>query len=144
MRQSSVRDGSPTRRVLIVDDHVDSADVTAELLREYGHETRVAYSPMLALSIASSFHPQVVLLDIGLPNMNGYELAALLRTDPALAGCRLVALTGNAYEVDRRRSEAAGFYRHLAKPFGGQALFDAVSGADAASSCAPQAGWSVG
>jgi CheY-like chemotaxis protein len=143
VRQPSVRDVSPTRRVLIVDDNVDSADITAELLRECGHETRVAYSPMPALSIATSFHPQVVLLDIGLPNMSGYELAALLRTDASLAGCRLVALTGNAYEVDRRRSEAAGFYRHLTKPFGAQALFDAVTGEDAASSCAPPAGWSV-
>jgi CheY-like chemotaxis protein len=141
-RSSSIRDLSPFRRVLIVDDHFDSADTAAELLQEEGHETRVAYSPASAISIVASFHPQVALLDIGLPTMSGYELAELLRAHPSLAGCRFVALTGEAYEADRRESEAAGFYCHLAKPFGAQALFDAVAGSDA--SCAPVTGWSVG
>jgi CheY-like chemotaxis protein len=132
-RDSSIRDLSPFRRVLIVDDHFDSADMAAELLQELGHETRVAYSPLAALSIVASFHPQVALLDIDLPNMSGYELAALLRADPALAGCRFVALTGAAYASNRRHSEAAGFAGHLTKPFGAQALFDAVSGESAIS-----------
>lgn len=141
-RNSEIRDLSPVRRILIVDDQFDLADMAAELLQELGHETRVAYSPLSALSIVASFHPQIALLDIGLPNMSGYELAALMRAHPALAGCRFVALTGAAFDSDRRQSEAAGFSYHLAKPFGAQALFDAV--ADDSASCAPAAGWSVG
>jgi CheY-like chemotaxis protein len=124
---------------LIVDDDVDSADLAAELVREGGHEVRVAYGPAAAISIAAVFKPQVVFLDIHLPNMNGYDLAALLRVDPALARCRFVALTGAAYEADRRQSEAEGFYCHLAKPVAVKALFDAVAGDDDGASCAPAA-----
>ena len=116
----------------------------AIVLRELGHDTCVAYSPVLALSIAASFQPQVALLDIDLPNMTGYELADRLRGFPALAQCRFIAVTGFAYERDRRKSEAAGFYRHLVKPFGVDALIDAVAASDPAASCAPPAGWSVG
>jgi CheY-like chemotaxis protein len=142
--RSAIRERSASRRVLIVDDHVDSADMAAELLSQCGHETRVAYNPLLAISIATSFRPQIALLDIQLPNMDGYELANLLRADPALAECRFIALTANAFEVDYRRTQAAGFCYHLVKPFGAQALFDAVASEDSASGCAPAAGWSVG
>jgi CheY-like chemotaxis protein len=144
LRLSGIYTRSTSRRVLIVDDHVDSADLAALLLEQNGHEARVAYGPLPALSIAAHFQPQVVLLDIDLPTMDGYELATLLRSHPFLAHCRFIALTAYAYEMDRRKSEAAGFYCHLTKPFGAQALFDAVTGDDGASSCAPPAGWSVG
>src|SRR5450755_1686211 len=144
LRLSGIYTRSTSRRVLIVDDHVDSADLAALLLEQNGHEARVAYGPLPALSIAAHFQPQVVLLDIDLPTMDGYELATLLRSHPFLAHCRFIALTAYAYEMDRRKSEAAGFYCHLTKPFGAQALFDAVEGDEEASTCAPPAGWSVG
>jgi CheY-like chemotaxis protein len=143
LRQSGIREPTASRRVLIVDDHVDSADLAAVLLTQSGHEVRVEYGPLPALSMAARFEPQIVLLDIELPTIDGYQLATLLRSLPALARCRFVALTACAFERDRRKSEAAGFYCHLTKPFGVQALFDAVNGDDAHSSCAPPAGWSA-
>jgi CheY-like chemotaxis protein len=82
------------RRVLIVDDHVDSADIIAEALETEGHETRVAYNPLSAMAIAAEFRPDVAILDVNLPSMDGYELGAALRAD--LSECRFIALTGDA------------------------------------------------
>ena len=134
----------PSRRILIVDDQVDSADLTAELLQERGHVTCVAYGSRAAIAAAAKFQPQIALLDIHLPSMNGYELARHLRAGAFLGRCRFIAVTGSADEADRRESEAAGFYRHLVKPFGAEALFEVVDGDDSAASCAPPQGWSVG
>ncbi len=114
------------RRILVVDDHVDSAGLAAELLRLRGHETRVAYDPETARQIAVEFEPEIVLLDIGLPGMSGYQLADLLRADPKVKHCRFIALTAHAYLRDEQASEAAGFEAHLTKPIGLQLLFDAV------------------
>lgn len=133
----------PSRRILIVDDHVDSADMTAELLQERGHVTCVAYSSGAAIAAAVNFQPQIALLDIHLPTMNGYALAAHLRASAFLGGCRFIAVTGAADEADRRQSEAAGFHGHLVKPFGAEALFEVIDD-DGAASCAPARGWSVG
>jgi CheY-like chemotaxis protein len=140
-RPSGIRERLTSQRVLIVDDHVDSADIAAELLGQCGYQTRVAYGPLIALSIATDFRPQVALLDIELPKMSGYELADRLRAQRSLSGCRFIALTAHGSELDQRRSQAAGFCYHLAKPFGSQALFDAVAGA---SSHAPPGGSSAG
>ena len=134
----------PSRRILIVDDHVDSADLTAELLEERGHVTCVAYGSRAAIAAAVKFQPQIALLDIDLPNMNGYELVAHLRASPFLVGCRFIAVTGGADETDRRESEAAGFDRHLVKPFGAEALFEAVDAVGGAANCAPPQGRSSG
>jgi PAS domain S-box-containing protein len=105
------------RRVLIVDDNLDAASTLDQLMRSLGHETRVAHNGAEALSLAEQFQPQVVLLDIGMPGMNGYEIASKLR---ALRGWQhrtlLVALTGWGSEEDRARSLAAGFDVHLTKP----------------------------
>jgi CheY-like chemotaxis protein len=133
-----------SRRILIVDDNVDSADLAAELLQERGHVTCVAYGSGAAIAAARNFQPQIALLDICLPTMSGYELARHLRAGALLGGCRFIAVTGSADEADRRESEAAGFYCHLVKPFGAQALFDAVDGQECAGSCAPPQGWSLG
>ena len=138
-----MRDLTQSLRILIVDDHADCADLAAELVGERGYVTRVAYGPQPAIAIAASFHPHLVLLDIHLPMMNGYELATHLRANPLLADCRFIAVTGNADETDRRDSEAAGFSGHLAKPFGAEALFEAVDGHHDAASCAPPEGCSV-
>lgn len=103
-------------RVLVVDDNVDGADVTALLLQMLGHETRVAYSSGAALAAADEYLPNVVLLDIGLPEMDGYEVARRLRQHPLHRTAWLVAITGYGQESDRGRSKEAGFDHHLVKP----------------------------
>jgi signal transduction histidine kinase len=104
------------RRVLIVDDNADSAHARALLLTHGGHETQVALSGQEALERIESFQPDVALLDIGMPGMDGYELARRLRAIPRLKSIRLVALTGYGQIEDRERAFAAGFDEHLVKP----------------------------
>jgi PAS domain S-box-containing protein len=105
------------RRVLVVDDNEDSADSLALLLELKGHEVRVALDGPAALATAHAFQPEVVLLDIGLPGMDGYEVARRLRAERAgEGGLLLVALTGYGQDEDRRRSREAGFDHHLVKP----------------------------
>jgi PAS domain S-box-containing protein len=103
-------------RILVVDDNVDAADLLADALRIEGHEVRVALDGPQALSLAQEFGPTIALLDIGLPVMDGYELAQRLKTDPASAGIQLIAISGYGQEADRRRSLEAGFKEHLVKP----------------------------
>jgi PAS domain S-box-containing protein len=104
------------RRVLIVDDNGDAADSLAMLLKFQGHETHVAYSAKEALALVESFKPDVGLLDIGLPQMDGYELSKQLRAMPQLSALRLIALTGYGQLEDQQRVRAAGFDGHLVKP----------------------------
>jgi PAS domain S-box-containing protein len=105
-----------SRRVLVVDDNVDAARSLSMLLQAFGHEVCTAHDGQAALETAASFHPQVVLLDIGLPKLDGYEVARRLRCQPGLEKALLVALTGYGQEGDRRRSEEAGMDWHLVKP----------------------------
>jgi PAS domain S-box-containing protein len=107
---------APRRRVLVVDDNRDVAQSLAMLLELPGHDVRVAYDGPGALEAAGQFRPEVVLLDISLPGMDGYEAARQLRRLPGLEGALLVALTGWGQEEDRRRSADAGFDEHLLKP----------------------------
>jgi CheY-like chemotaxis protein len=107
-------DGS--RKILVVDDSVDGAEMLATALSAKGYDTRVAHDAAVALRIAADFRPDVALLDIGLPVMDGYELAARLRELPDLDGMKLIALTGYGQESDRQRSREAGFDHHLVKP----------------------------
>ena len=102
--------------MLVVDDNVDAAESLAMLLRMSGHEVRTAYTGPTALEAAAAHPPDVVLLDIGLPGMDGYEVARRLRQDPRLEGVRLVAMTGYGDEADRRLAQEAGFDQHLVKP----------------------------
>jgi PAS domain S-box-containing protein len=105
------------RRVLIVDDNGDAAQSIAEVLTELGHEVHVAHDGPTALALASRFRPDVCLLDIGLPVMDGYELARRLRDSQHLAaGARIIALTGYGQDADRQRSTEAGFTAHVVKP----------------------------
>jgi signal transduction histidine kinase/CheY-like chemotaxis protein len=113
---------SPSRRVLIVDDNTDAADTLAVLLGVLGNETQVAFSGKEALERLQTFAPDVMLLDIGLPEMNGYELARLVRADPRWRNIRLVALTGYGQGADRQRAREAGFDDHLIKPVDMHAL----------------------
>lgn len=106
---------SERRRVLVVDDSVDTTDVMAKLLESYGHTVAVAHDGPSALDVAERFLPEVALVDIGLPVMDGYEVAMRLRA--LVDGVRLIAITGYGQESDRRRAKEAGFEHHLVKPF---------------------------
>jgi CheY-like chemotaxis protein len=104
------------KRLLVVDDNHDAAQMLSEVLQIYGYATRVAYNGISALEVAKSFRPDVALVDIGLPAMDGYQLARKLRQLPELRATRLFAVTGHGQLADRRRSAQAGFERHLLKP----------------------------
>jgi two-component system CheB/CheR fusion protein len=110
------------RRVLIVEDSADSAETLARLLRISGHDVQVAGDGPNALRMAGTFVPDVALVDIGLPGMDGYEVARQLRQVPGMAGTLLVAVTGYGQEQDRNRARQAGFDRHLTKPVNHDAL----------------------
>ncbi|WP_437949613.1 response regulator [Sorangium sp. So ce296] len=105
-----------TRRILVVEDNPDVAESLVMLLQALGHEVAMARSGPEALEAAPAFLPDVVLLDIGLPGMDGYEVARQLRRQPELERALLVALSGYGQDEDRRRSRAAGFDHHLVKP----------------------------
>lgn len=104
------------RRMLVVDDNLDAADSMGTLLRYLGAEVRVEHSGPAALATAFSWQPAVVLLDLGMPGMDGFEVARRLRADRRFTGLKLIALTGWGQEEDRRRTRAAGFDHHLIKP----------------------------
>lgn len=106
----------PKRRVLVVDDNPDSAETLALLLRLAGQDVRTAFDGPAALAEANDFRPDLVLLDIGMPGMDGYQVAQRLRKELDFRDQTLVALTGWGQDEDRRRSEEAGFDRHLVKP----------------------------
>ena len=115
-------------RVLVVDDNVDAADVTALLLDELGCETYRAYSGQAALETAARVRPDLILLDIGLPDVNGYDVCRQLRGFDWAAQTAIVALTGWGQARDREASQAAGFTSHLVKPVGAEALAALVRG----------------
>jgi CheY-like chemotaxis protein len=104
------------RKILVVDDNVDAAMSLAQLLELDGHESQAVYGALEALAFVPQFRPDIVLLDIGLPEMNGYEVAQRLRQMPGLAPIKLIALTGYGRSDDKARAYAAGFDAHLAKP----------------------------
>jgi PAS domain S-box-containing protein len=119
--------GCARRRILVVDDNVDAADSLAAVLESEGHEVRTAYEGGRALAIADEFDPEVVLLDIGLPHMDGYEVARRMRGAKKGEQRTLVAVTGYGEPEARRRSKEAGFDRHLLKPLGLDALHRLLS-----------------
>jgi len=104
------------RRLLVVDDNKDAADSLAALLKLLGNDVRTAYDGPSAVKIALEYHPDLLLLDIGLPGMDGYEVARRLRREPSFGGTVFVALTGYGGDGDRQRSEETGFFAHLVKP----------------------------
>ena len=104
------------RRILIVDDNRDAADSLGLLLRLDGHEVREANNGPKAIVVASEFHPDLIFLDIGMPGMDGYQVATRLRANPDLDDVRVIALSGYGTDLDRARSRAAGFDDHLVKP----------------------------
>jgi CheY-like chemotaxis protein len=103
-------------RVLVIEDNFDAAEGLATLLELWQYEVRVVHDGLSALAAARECRPQVVLLDIGLPGLDGYQVAARLRGELQLARTLLVAMTGYGQEEDRRRSEEVGIAHHFVKP----------------------------
>lgn len=105
-----------SRRILLVEDNKDAADSLADLLRIFGYDVRVAYTGVEGLEAAHLFRPEVVLCDIGLPGLDGYEVARRLRREATTAEARLIAITGYGSESDSQKAHDAGFDQHLVKP----------------------------
>jgi CheY-like chemotaxis protein len=104
------------KKILVVDDNVDSAETLATFLRLHGHSVRIANTPTDAIAVHGEFQPDVMFLDIGLPEMNGYEVARRLRATPHGADLCLVAITGWGGARDKENAKEAGFNAHLTKP----------------------------
>jgi CheY-like chemotaxis protein len=145
-------DGAPTgdgaraaavgssRRILVVDDNEDAGEMLGEYLRDLGHEVAVASDGPGALRVASTFAPEIALLDIGLPVMDGYELASRLRAQSAAARLTIVAVTGYGQEADRRRATDVGFQAHLVKPVDLEKLDAVIRAAGASPDAAVETG----
>jgi len=123
------QEGSHSADVLIVDDNADAAESLAALLEAYGHRVRMTHRADHALELAAARAPDVFILDIGLPDTDGYQLARRLRADPAFAGATLIALTGYGQPDDRTLASEAGFDYHLVKPVNIEELTQALAGA---------------
>ncbi|WP_427912275.1 ATP-binding protein [Ramlibacter sp. MMS24-I3-19] len=115
------------RQVLVVDDNVDAAETLALILQLDGHAVRTAHSGQQAVAMAEALRPDVVFLDIGLPDISGYEVAVRLRALPALEGTKLVALTGWGAAGDKQQARQAGFDLHLTKPVSPESLAQAIA-----------------
>jgi CheY-like chemotaxis protein len=125
---STIAPGATTAgRVLVVDDNQDGADLLGELLRTLGYDARVVYDGPSALAEADRFEPQVALIDIGLPVMDGYEVAQRIAEAPRTRGTKLVAVTGYGQQRDREASARAGFSAHLVKPVDVEQLREIVA-----------------
>jgi CheY-like chemotaxis protein len=114
-------------KILVVDDNADAAESLGMLLELSGHEVRLAYSGPQALSSAREFAADVIFLDLGLPGMDGFEVARELRADISLHQPVLIALTGWGADEDRHRGQAAGFDHHLVKPVDMDKLLDLIA-----------------
>jgi PAS domain S-box-containing protein len=114
--QETAEPTGPSLRVLVVEDNVDAAQSLAMLLKVSGHQVRTAHTGPTGLEAALDYRPNVVLLDIGLPGMDGYEVAERIRQQPVLQNVMLVAMTGYGQDADRQRSQEVGFNAHLVKP----------------------------
>jgi two-component system CheB/CheR fusion protein len=110
-------------RILVVDDNVDAAEILAMLLRLVKHEVHIAYDGPSAMQLAANVRPDAVLLDIGLPGVDGYQVARELRKTPGLESTVLIALSGYGQDEDRRRAREAGFDHHMIKPVNNDELF---------------------
>jgi PAS domain S-box-containing protein len=120
-------DPTVSRRVLIADDNHDAAVSLSILLQSMGHDTRLVHDGIEALEEAELFRPEVVLLDLGMPRLDGYETARRMASRPWAAATRIVAVTGWGQEADRQRAKEAGFHRHLVKPVDLDALREVIS-----------------
>jgi two-component system CheB/CheR fusion protein len=122
-----------SQRILVVDDNVDAAESLTALLRVWGHDVQMVHDGPAALEVAPTFVPALIFLDVGMPGMDGYEVARRLRRMPVLEQALLIALTGFGGDQDRRRAEQAGFDRHVTKPVDPAALRTVIADRDEAS-----------
>ena len=125
-KQSLSQAAGLRRRLLIVDDNRDFVSSLAALLKEFGHDVRIANDGHTAIKAAAVHAPDAVLLDIGLPGMNGYEVARRLRGSSALSGVTLVAVSGYGHEENRRRAREVGFDHYLVKPIDAAELINII------------------
>jgi CheY-like chemotaxis protein len=114
-------------RILVVDDNVDTARGMARLMKLLGHEVATAHTGSEALKVARGYRPEFILLDIGLPGMDGYQVASRLRLEECCKDAVIVAVSGYGQEEDRRRSKEAGFDHHLIRPLDHDALLSLLS-----------------
>src|SRR5262249_32857357 len=118
--QETLRTRAPQQglrhRILVVDDNIDAAESLGTMLAYSGHDVRVAHGGAEALTAAREFAPNVMILDLGMPEMDGYAVARAVRSDPKMASTRLIALSGYGQPDDRRRTADVGFDEHLVKP----------------------------
>src|SRR5688572_10926256 len=114
----------PKQRVLVVDDNLDTVHSMAMLLKIMGHEVRFAINGFAALEVARSFRPELILLDIGLPDFNGDQIAQPLKWEPGLENTRIIAISGHSGEEDRQRALAAGCADYRVKPLDSASLED--------------------
>jgi len=124
---TSTRTDTAALQVLVVDDDHDSADLMCRLLEMHGHQTAVVHTGLEVLGTARDFLPNVVLLDIGLPDTSGYEVARALRQEGLFNNSLLVAMTGWAREVDKSAAMDAGFDLHVSKPVNLDGLLEVLS-----------------
>jgi CheY-like chemotaxis protein len=111
----------------VVDDNQDSANTLGQMLEIHGHQIRVVHDGLAAVAAAGEFRPRVVLLDIGMPELDGYEACRRIRSEAWGREMILIALTGWGQDEDRRRTAAAGFDQHLVKPVDSQALLKVLA-----------------
>ena len=109
-------DQMPARRILVVDDNRDAADSAGMLLALWGHQVKVAYDGPTAIAVARDYQPELCLIDLGMPGMDGFSVASALRQEPGLRDSRLIAMTGFDREIERKSSRDAGFDNFLVKP----------------------------
>jgi two-component system, sensor histidine kinase len=119
--------GTGTFRCLIVEDNIDAAEMLQVALEWEGHTVRLAGDGEEAIAAAAAFQPDTIVLDIGLPRMNGYEVARAIRQIPGLRDVVIVAATGYGQDADRHKSQAAGINQHLVKPIKLEALLHAFA-----------------
>jgi CheY-like chemotaxis protein len=132
MSHTAIADPSPVFRILVIDDDRDTAETTARFLETFGHDVRIALNGYQAIEIACSLQPGHVLLDLALPGLDGYQVAARLRQE--LAGpLVIIAVTGYGREEDRQLSRQAGIDHHLLKPIDLSALLSLLSSSRASS-----------
>jgi len=129
-RRRAASERTNGRRILVVDDNRDSTEVLALLLSQRGYQVEVAHDAVAGLKEALAFRPEVALLDIGLPVMDGYELARRLKAKPTLRDVRLIAVTGYGQPADREKALNAGFFEHVTKPFEFERLTELIEAGD--------------
>ncbi len=125
----AVTPSSAASRIVVIEDNLDAAEVLADVLQLEGHEVHVAHDGRSGLELVRRVRPDLVLCDIGLPDLDGYEVAQALRRDEALGATRLIAVSGYAQPEDRQRALEAGFDEHMAKPLSPRDLMKALAGA---------------